>query len=342
MDQGAPMKSYRHSRRTFVTGASALGAASLLGMHRTAAAEPPPEVNRIRLVKIPAICFAPLYLAEDLLRMEGFSEVEYVPRATTGSHEMLVANEADFTMDAPAELIPSWDAGRRLTVVAGVHGGCYELFVNERVRAIRDLKGKRVAVSGFQGSEYYFTAAMLAYVGIDPRKDIEWVDAQDVDSMMQHYIDGKADAFLAYPPQPQNLRARGIGRVIIDTAQDSPWNKYFCCMIVVRQEFVARYPIATKRAVRAILKATDICAREPERAASYMVAKGYEARRETALEVVKSLSYDRWRSYSPEDSLRFYALRLHEVGMIKATPQKLIAQNTDWRFLNELKRELKT
>jgi len=27
--------------------------------------------------------------------------------------------------------------------------------------------------------------------------------------------------------------------------------------------------------------------------------------------------------------------------MIKGTPQKIIAQGTDWRFLTELKRELK-
>jgi NitT/TauT family transport system substrate-binding protein len=44
---------------------------------------------------------------------------------------------------------------------------------------------------------------------------------------------------------------------------------------------------------------------------------------------------------NPEDTLRFHALRQHEVGMIKTAPQKLIAQGTDWRFLNELKKELK-
>ena len=47
------------------------------------------------------------------------------------------------------------------------------------------------------------------------------------------------------------------------------------------------------------------------------------------------------REYDPADTMRFYALRLHEAGMIKSSPQKLLAQATDWRFLNELKRELK-
>ena len=51
--------------------------------------------------------------------------------------------------------------------------------------------------------------------------------------------------------------------------------------------------------------------------------------------------YNRWHEDNPEDTVRFYALRLHEAGMIKSTPQKIIAQSTDWRFLNALKKELK-
>ena len=130
-------------------------------------------------------------------------------------------------------------------------------------------------------------------------------------------------------------------RLIVDTTRDRPWDQYYCCMIGARKDFVAKNPIATKRAVRAILKATDICAREPERAARHMVETGYESRYEVALEVLKSLSYNRWRTYDPDDSLRFFGVRLHEAGMIKTSPQKLIAQGTDWRFLNELKKELK-
>ena len=53
------------------------------------------------------------------------------------------------------------------------------------------------------------------------------------------------------------------------------------------------------------------------------------------------LPYAAWREFDPEDTVRFYALRLEEVGMIKSTPQEIIAEGTDWRFLNEIKRELK-
>jgi NitT/TauT family transport system substrate-binding protein len=57
--------------------------------------------------------------------------------------------------------------------------------------------------------------------------------------------------------------------------------------------------------------------------------------------VISELPYDRWREYDPEDTMRYYALRLHEVGLIKSDPKTVIAKGTDWRFLDELKRELK-
>jgi NitT/TauT family transport system substrate-binding protein len=113
-------------------------------------------------------------------------------------------------------------------------------------------------------------------------------------------------------------------------------------MLLANRRFSERYPVATKRALRAFLKAADICAQEPQRAARLMVDKGFEPRYEIAHDVLNGVSYRLWREANPEDTLRFYGLRLHEAGMIKTDPNRLIAQSTDWRFLNELKKELKT
>ncbi len=93
--------------------------------------------------------------------------------------------------------------------------------------------------------------------------------------------------------------------------------------------------------MRALLKATDICAAEPERAAQRLVDRGFAGRYDYALQTLTEIPYAEWREFDPEDSMRFYALRLHEVGMIKSSPNALLAEGTDWRFLNELKRELK-
>jgi NitT/TauT family transport system substrate-binding protein len=85
----------------------------------------------------------------------------------------------------------------------------------------------------------------------------------------------------------------------------------------------------------------NLCALEPERAARLLVEKGYTARYDYALQTMQELPYGKWREYDPEDTVRFYALSLHDVGMIKMSPNKLIAQGTDWRFIRELKKELK-
>ena len=158
---------------------------------------------------------------------------------------------------------------------------------------------------------------------------------------MRLLAEGKVDGFLAVQPEPQELRAKKIGHVVVNTATDRPWSEYFCCMLVANKGFVRKYPVATKRALRAVLKATDACALEPERVARYVTEKGFTSRFDYTLQAMQELLYNKWRQYDPEDTMRFYALRLHEAGMIKSSPQKIIARGTDWRFLNELKKELK-
>ena len=327
-----------HTRRSVLMGMT--GALTVGGPFRLAAAAPP-ETKRLRLVHAPILCLAPQYLAEDLLRAEGFTEVEYIKWSTGTGPKLVAEGRADMTMRETPATIPLLDQGGSLVVLAGVHSGCIEIFGGRSVRTLRDLKGKTIAVSERGGTEHVFLASTLAYVGVDPRKDIRWVETSSVEAVLPMFVEGKSDAFFAFPPAPQELRAKKIGRVIVDTVRDRPWSQYFCCSIFGNREFVTTHPVATKRAMRAILKAADLCAQDPGRAAQFMVDRGYETRPAIALEVVRGLPFRKWREDNPEDTLRFYGLRLHEVGMIKHAPNKLIAQSTDWRFLDELKRELK-
>jgi NitT/TauT family transport system substrate-binding protein len=330
------------SRREFLGGLALVGTTGFLGLHpELVAAEPPPETTKIRLVRRPAICVAPEYVAEELLQGEGFTEVQYVKKEDSGGpYTALASGEADLTLLFSGPLLLQMDTGAPVVVLAGVHVGCFELFGTEQVRAIRDLKGRTVAVSVMGGPEHVFLASMAAYVGLDPRKDITWVPHPFAEST-RLLAEGKVDAVLGFPPQPQELRAKQIGHVVVNSSSDRPWSQYFCCMVVGHREFVRKHPVATKRAVRAILKATDLCALEPEWAAQLLVDKDYVSRYDYALQTMKDVPYGKWREYDPEDTVRFYALRLYEIGMIKNSPQKLIAQGTDWRFLTELKKELK-
>jgi NitT/TauT family transport system substrate-binding protein len=284
------------ARRDFLKQASAMGAAALLAVHRRlAAAEPPAEVTKIRLTRSPSMCLAPSYLAEELLRLEGFSQIEYHNWVSSSGATVLATRQADISMVPVQETIPDIDAGRSMLLLAGVHSGCYELLGRGSIRAVHDLKGKTVAVSAMGGVDHVFIASILGYVGMNPDKDVKWITTGTIPDSMRLFEEGKVDAFLGLPPQPQQMRARKIGHVILDTGADRPWSQYFCCMIAGNSEFVRKYPVATKRAVRAILKASDICAQDPARAARYLVDKGYAPRYETALEVLKGLPYDRWR-----------------------------------------------
>ncbi len=329
-----------NTRRKFVIGAAAASTAGVLGLNVSrAAAEPPPETTKLRITYTDAVCTAPQFLAEELLVAEGFTEVQYVKVRFIEIAKVIAAGETDFGMLTILPTVMRLDAGDPLVVIAGVHVGCYELLGTDRVRSIRDLKGKTVAVGALGAGDHAYISIMAAYVGLDPQKDISWVAHPPAESK-RLLAEGKIDAYMAFAPDPQELRAKKIGRVVASTGVDRPWSQYFCCMALWNREFVRKNPVATKRALRAILKGADICALEPDRAARFVVDKGY-TRSDYALQVLKELPYAKWREYDPADTVRFAALRLHEVGMIKSNPQKIIAQGTDWRFLNELKKELK-
>jgi NitT/TauT family transport system substrate-binding protein len=329
-------------RRLFLQGAIGAGTANLLLRQvRPAAAEPPPEISRIRLTRSVAICTAPQLVAADLLRSEGFVDVQRTDIGRPGALIEVASGEADIGITFSGPTIIQLDSGDPVTVLAGVHPGCFELFGTERVRSLKDLKGKKIAVISLGSSPHVFLSGMLAHVGLDPRKDVEWVIRPRAESVAL-LQEGKVDAYMGFPPEPQELRARKIGHVVVNSATDRPWSQYFCCVVVANREFVRKHPVATKRALRAFMKATDVCALEPERVARSLVDTKWTDREDYARQTLRELPYGRWREFNPEDTIRFYSLRLHEAGMIKSSPQKIIAHGTNWRFLNELRKELKS
>jgi len=123
------------------------------------------------------------------------------------------------------------DAGLHIVLLAGIHVGCFELFGTGPVHAIRDLKHRAVAVPVLGSAHHAFVAIMVVYVGMDPQQDITWVTHPIAESAAV-LATGKADALVGLPPVPQELRARGIGHVIVNSAVDRPWSQYFCCMLV--------------------------------------------------------------------------------------------------------------
>jgi len=328
-----PERAYlNRSRRRFVAGVSAIGGAQLLALSRFASAEPPPETTKLRIMGSGAIvsCIAPVYVAQQLLQAEGFSDVRYIEYPTDTSNwapEVLLSGEADISLS-----FTSGHSGRqpyrlRRTGSRQPRSGYAGTEGQER----------RDSEAGLGRAPFYFDVRGLCRYR--PARDINWVIARPVD-YVRLLSEGQVDALMSGPTFSQDLRARRIGHVIANTTTDKPWSQYFCCLVASTQDFVREHPVATKRALRAILKSADICALEPSRVAHLIADKGM-ARYDYTLQMLQEIPYGKWREYDPEDSLRFYALRMRELGMIKSTPHQIISQGTDWRFLNELKKELK-
>jgi len=327
------------NRRDFV---GAAGAWTLVGTApRLHAAEPPPETNRIRIAQVPDNCYAPQYMAEDMLRGEGFANLQYVPLAGAAPvYVALAKGEIDVSMAFSSGFVIQADAGAPIVMLAGMHPGCLELVAHDRIRSVADLKGRSVAVPALSSAPHGFLASIVGHVGLDPRRDINWVVVRQAELLGQ-FAEGKFDATILFPPYSYEWQAKKVGHVVVNMTTDRPWSQYFCCVLTGNREFTRKNPVATKRAMRAILKGANLCA-SPEPTATHLVNRGFYKNRHITLQMLRDLPYARWRDYDTEDTIRFYALRLREAGLIKSDPKKILAESTDFRFLDELKQELKT
>jgi NitT/TauT family transport system substrate-binding protein len=334
------------TRREVLRRMSVVAGAGLVGLGaRPALAEPPPETRSIRLLhdpEVPILCYAPQYLAEEFLRIEGFTDVRFTGFGDAISDsDVLVRDRADFSAGLGSDFVHAIDSGAPITVLSGLHAGCTEMFVSDRVTDLRDLAGKRAVITGSGGPEHIFLSSVVAYIGLDPVRDIEWVEEPNYGKWPELLEAGKVDIVFAFPPQNLELREKGIGHVILNTTTDEPWRHFFCCMVAARREFVDKYPVATKRAVRAFVKAIQLCEADKELSARLLVERGATDRYDWALTTLEEVPYGAWRSYDPSDTMRFFALRLREAGLVKSTPREILERGTDFRFIDEIRREIK-
>ena len=193
----------------------------------------------------------PQMIPEQLLRAEGFPEIRFVEMIAPEVSSAVGLGKVDFDMHFAPQWVSVIDGSAPVTVLSGVHVGCVELFGKEGIRSIADLKGKTVGVEALGSSDHLFVSVMAAHIGLDPANDIHWVTSRSP-TPADLFADGKIDACLGLPPVPQELHARNIGHVVVNSAMDRPWSEYFCCMLAGNREYVRKYPIATKRVVRAI------------------------------------------------------------------------------------------
>jgi len=302
-----------------------------------------PETTTIRLPKVVFSSSAAQAVASEFLQQEGFTDVQYVTLAGPEvTFTAFAAGDFDMTV-VPAPMAAfRIDAGDPIVILGGINAGGFQIFASDAVKSLSDLKGKVLSTGGPGLPDDVFLTLILANVGIDARKDAR-VITHNLDEAVRALISGEIDAMTAVPPFSNRLRDGGVGHVLLDVRVDGPWSQYFNAMPAVRRDFLTKNPAATKRALRAYFKAADVVAKDPERGARAMRAQGFipESLYTATLNELPMIPYDVWRKYDPANTLRFYALRLKEAGLIKSTPDQVIRRGTDFRFFQDLKRELK-
>jgi NitT/TauT family transport system substrate-binding protein len=304
---------------------------------------PPPETTTVRFV-LPAACDPPTALAKEFLLEEGFTDITYVSVPVTTT-EWLVADKADFHSGYANFIVANVDAGLPILSLAGLHPGCFEVFATPGISSISDLRGKTVAVNAKDASDQFFGffAILLAYVGINPLAEVNFIEVKpDVIALRDAFLDGRSQAFIApaaFGPA-MHRNPKNPGKVILDTTMDKPWSQYYCCELVANRNWARKNPVATKRVTRAVLRATDVVAKDKARAAREFVARVPGNVEQIVSEVIKDLSYD-WRDLDPAETLRFFALRLADSKLVKGTPQQIVAQGSDFAYMRQLKTELK-
>jgi len=317
------------TRRKFLGRLTSVSTAGVLGLYPgIGKAEPPPETTSIRIVydpDIPILCYGPQYVATEMLRAEGFTDISYAPFIGSGLNDARVVGvgNADISACWVGDLITVANAGGPVVGLSGMHIGCTEVFAHEGIKSFHDLKGKKIALFAEESAEKVWFSIMFSFIGLDPQQDIEWA-IHPYEQWGELLTAGKVDAVMLWPPDAQVFREQKIGHVILNTTTDRPWKDYFCCVIAGNREYVQKHPVATKRALRAMLKATDLCALEPELAARTVIANGFPTEYERALQIFREIPYAQWREYDPEDTLRFYALRMHKLGLIDRSPEEVV------------------
>ena len=132
----------RQTRCDFLASASLAAAAGVLGPQGALADEGPPETTTLKLAYYANNCLAPLLVAEDMLRTEGFTDIQYVAVPESFTIPELVAHgECHFANTFAGTLVSHMDNGLPITGLSGVHSGCYELFAHEPYRTISALRG---------------------------------------------------------------------------------------------------------------------------------------------------------------------------------------------------------
>lgn len=299
-----------------------------------------PETTTIRLTAGP--CDAPIMAAERFLREEGFTDVQITDAASIPA---ITGGKADLGQAFVTPLVAAIEAGKPIVGLAGLHPGCAEVWAPRAIASLKDLRGRTVIVRAKTADDlaYTFLAIALKESGVDP-KDVNFVAQANADPTKE-YLEGRSDAVFVTTTAAVALRANSAnrGHVILEQTMAKPWSEPDCCILSANAEWTRANPVATKRAVRAVLRAADSLGADRGDAVKVATDKGLfgGAKNFESVRGAANMVPLDWRALDPARSVRFHAQLMADVGLSKMKADDAATKGTDLRVLRELQAELK-
>jgi NitT/TauT family transport system substrate-binding protein len=189
----------------------------------------------------------------------------------TGTAEvpvLLASGQIDANQMMLASLGVLLNSGFDARVASGIHKGCLVIAVpvGSDIRSVEDLRGKTIGVPGLGSTPMVISKRVLTRAGIDASDETGEVEflafgPGDLAVAMQN---GSVDAIAIVEPGASVLVERGDARIIFDLGVDSKYRDEYCCVMVLNTQFAEGHPDVAARYVRALQKACEFIAQNPE------------------------------------------------------------------------------
>jgi taurine transport system substrate-binding protein len=147
------------------------------------------------------------------------------------------------------------------------------IIAKDSIRKVADLKGKKLAAT-FASSSHVLVLDILEQNGLDPEKDVTLINLK-VNEMPAAMGSNEIDACAAWTPHFNKLLNMPGHHLLLDDTEFSLFKEYNLGpgpdLLVVRKEFLEKYPITSRAFVKGYFEAVDLLINEPEECAKVLV-----------------------------------------------------------------------
>lgn len=170
---------------------------------------------------------------------------------------------------------------------------------NSAIKTIADLKGKKLGIVAGSIQWRTIARAILAKNNLVADQDMTLVELP-LGLQAQALEAGQIDALFGIEPIPTIVKAKGIGREIVDHATTKQIaDPFYAGAGIIRADFAKQNPHTTKKVLEVMKRAIDEVNLHPDDARQYL--KGYTPLDESSLAHVPISRFKFYTDFTPHD-----------------------------------------